>query len=359
MERIWLVVLLGIFGVLLYLVFAPFLASLAWAAVMAILFFPVHRQIRRRIRRPNLAAFATTMVLTLVLIVPALLLASAFTRQTVNAVQNIQQQWQEGKFQGVERAIERLPIERIRQFFTEPGENQQQQQLSTLISENAQRLVSFVARQTGRLARNLLVFLFDLLVTLLAVFYLFRDGAALMERLRGALPLPEAYREGLFYIAQNVLYATVFSSFVVAAVQGVLGGTVFWLLGISAPVFWGVIMGLAGLIPALGPWLIWLPAMMLFLLEGDYMRALILLIVGAGGISLVDNVLRPMLISGRAQLNGLLVFISVLGGIAAFGLLGLVLGPILVALGAAILETYATASQFSIPPAAPATPQTD
>ncbi|MFQ5663096.1 MAG: AI-2E family transporter, partial [Terriglobia bacterium] len=183
-------------------------------------------------------------------------------------------------------------------------------------------------------------------------FYLFRDGPALLARLRDALPLEPQQRDHLLRTAQDVLYATVYSSFVVAVMQGVLGGMTFWLLGIKAALFWGVVMGFLALLPALGPWLIWLPAALFFLLGGKLGHALVLLVVGVAVISLADNFLRPMLISGRTRLNGLLVFISVLGGLAVFGLLGIVLGPIVVAVGAAVVEAY-TAKPVLPPPASP------
>jgi predicted PurR-regulated permease PerM len=137
-----------------------------------------------------------------------------------------------------------------------------------------------------------------------------------------------------------VLYASVFSGLVVAAVQGAIGGILFWVLGIGAPVLWGIVMAFLSLLPVLGAWMVWVPAAIYLVAVGSYIKAAILLGVGVVVISMIDNVLRPILLSGRAQMNGLLVFISILGGIAAFGLLGIVLGPILVALGSAVLEFY-------------------
>jgi len=226
-----------------------------------------------------------------------------------------------------------------------------EEEIRNFVAEKLEAVVGFLAGQVGRLAANVAFFFFQLFFTLFTAFYLFRDGPALLERLRRGLPLDEVYREGLFYIAHNVLYATVYSSFVVALVQGLLGGITFAVLGIQAPLFWGVAMGLFSLLPAVGPWLIWLPAALVFLLEGKWGYAIALLVVGVLVISLVDNILRPALISGRAQMNGLLVFISILGGIAAFGVLGLVLGPILVALGVALIEHYTAARLFSPTPA--------
>lgn len=339
MERIWLIILIGLLGYLLYLIFSPFLVPLTWAIVLSIFFYPLHRRIRKRIARANLAALATTLLLTIILIAPTLVVVSAFTNQAIEGAQWLQAEWKQGR-KPVLEWWQGLPLSQLLGWLPADIE---QDQVRDYVIENVRKLVQFIAGWVGPLARNLLLLFFNVFVTLFAAFYLFRDGPRLMDLLRQSLPLDEAYREGLFYIAHNVLYASVFSSFVVAAVQGALGGLTFWFLGIPAPLLWGMVMGFLSLLPVLGAWLVWVPAVIFFVINAQYVKAAILLVTGALIISMADNVLRPLLISGRAQLNGLLVFISILGGIAAFGLVGIVLGPILVALGAAVLEAYRAA----------------
>jgi predicted PurR-regulated permease PerM len=135
----------------------------------------------------------------------------------------------------------------------------------------------------------------------------------------------------------------------VALVQGAIGGISFAVLGLGAPVFWGVTMAFFSLLP-LGAWIVWLPVAVWLLLTGEIGRGIALVAVGAGGISLIDNFLRPMLLAGRTQMNGLLVFISLLGGIATFGLLGLVLGPVIMATAISFVDAYAT-ERREVPPA--------
>lgn len=340
MERILYVALLGLLGYLVYEVFSPFLQPLAWAVVLAIMFFPVHQRMREFLVRPNHAALASTLLLTVVIVVPSLLILSVFAAQAVEVVQWFQVTWQQGQTP-LRELFRVIPMERVMDWLAE--HNIREEDLSAYVTQKLEWLAGFVAGQAGRLARNVAVFIFNLFVTLFATFYLFRDGSGLQQRLRRALPLDAEQRDHLLTTAQNVLYASVFSGFVVAAVQGLLGGLTFWMLGIKAPVLWGTVMGFLSLLPVVGAWLVWGPALVVFLFEGDYLRALILLGAGVLIIGLADNILRPILISGRAQLNGLLVFVSILGGVAAFGLLGIVLGPIVVALGAAVMEAYTEA----------------
>jgi predicted PurR-regulated permease PerM len=129
------------------------------------------------------------------------------------------------------------------------------------------------------------------------------------------------------------------SAIAVASTQGAAGGLLFWAVGIGAPVFWGVTMAFFSLLPV-GAWAIWLPAGIWLLVNGSTAKGLVLIAVGTGVVSAIDNVMRPALLSGRAQMNGLLVLISLLGGISAFGLIGVVLGPVVVATMASLLSAY-------------------
>jgi predicted PurR-regulated permease PerM len=346
MQRVFFIALVALFVYLIYLIFSPFLVPLGWAVVFTIMFLPVHQRIRRRIRGANRAALLSTLLLTAVIIIPGLFVLGAFTVQAVETAQWAQNQWREGGTSLRDFLERTLPLERILDWLAE--RNISEEEVTNLITQKLQQLAGFIAAQTGRMLRNLVFLFFDLFVTLFATFYLFRDGGAMLHRLRRALPLDDTVREGLFYIAQNVLYASVFSG---------LGGLLVWLVGLGAPVLWGIVMAFLSLLPVVGAWMVWVPAAIYLLVTGEYVKAVVLLAAGAVIISMVDNVLRPILLSGRAQMNGLLVFISILGGIAAFGLLGIVLGPILVALATALLEFYTMeeASSF-LPVERPETP---
>ncbi len=338
MERILLVVLIGLLGYLVYLIFAPFLVPLAWGVALTLVFFPVHRRLRRYIKQPNLAALVSTLLLTAIIIAPTLVVLGAVTTQALQLVDHVENEWEAGKLP-LAKLWSWIPFERLLDWLARHGVSQQQVQ--DYVRRAVENTAGFLAAQTGALARNIILFFFDLFVALFTAFYLFRDGSALMERLRLALPLDDSYREGLFYVAHNMLHASVISGLVVAVVQGMLGGLTFWALGIKAPLVWGLAMTFFAFLPIVGPWVVYVPAVLYFVINEQYAKAVILSIIGIVVISSVDNVLRPILVSGRAQMNGLLVFVSLLGGVVAFGFLGLILGPILVALADAAVEVYA------------------
>lgn len=337
MQRVWIVVLVALLVYLTYQVFAPFIIPIAWAIILAIMFYRPHAFIQRRLKQPNLSALITTLLITMILIVPALLVASAFAQQAVQAATELQAKWGQGQF-ALDRLWQTTIVQTAAGWLGEHGVTESD--IREWTRDNIQGIAAFLAAQAGKWAANVLIFLFSLFVTLFATFYLLRDGPEFLARVRDILPISESRREGLIHIAYNVLYASVVSSFVVAAVQGTLGGLLFWVLGIDKPLLWGVVMGFLSLLPLLGAWLVWIPAALTLFYNGDYWKAAILVVVAAGIIGTVDNLLRPWLISGRVQLNGLLIFISILGGIAAFGMIGVILGPILVALGEAVLVFF-------------------
>jgi predicted PurR-regulated permease PerM len=169
-----------------------------------------------------------------------------------------------------------------------------------------------------------------------------------MAAIRRVIPLETDVRERLIHQTGAMVTASVASSVVVAAVQGVLGGLSFWILGLSAPVFWGVVMAVFCLLP-LGAWVVWAPAAIWLMFSGSVVRGLVLAGVGAGIVSTVDNVLRPLLLSEHSEMNGLLLLISLLGGVVAFGTVGLVAGPVLMAAAIALFEAFTSDHVVSRP----------
>jgi predicted PurR-regulated permease PerM len=219
-----------------------------------------------------------------------------------------------------------------------PGTNAED--LGTVLHRYGERAAGYVAERLGAILRNAAEFLFHLGVTILAMFYLYVDGERIAERLREVLPFEEPHRERMISESRELIFASVTSSLVAAFAHGLLGGVAFGITGITAPVFWGVMMGFFSFVPVVGSALIWGPATISLMVSGHLGRGILLAVICSVIVGLVDNVIRPWMISGRAQMSGLIIFISVLGGVSVFGLLGIVLGPIIIATAASILELY-------------------
>jgi len=198
--------------------------------------------------------------------------------------------------------------------------------------------------------RHIVIFLFDVVITIIAMFYFFRDADAIMRWVRRSLPLGEEQRESMIAQAHDLVFVTVASTLAGAGVTGLVGGLTFWALGLHSVVFWGVVMAFFALLPVLGAWMVWIPAAAWLVAQGQPGRAIALLAICGLAILVIDNVMRPMMISGRAELNGLLVLVGVLGGITVFGMIGVVLGPVVIAIAAGLLQAYTR----PLPPPAPA-----
>ena len=336
-KRLGTVLFYGIVAILAYfvfLIFQPFLPALCWAIIIVVVSYPAYLWLAVRFR-PTVAALLCTLAVTVLLIVPALVIMAAFVRQGVQAVQHIQVQIANGHFDWVNRVWldlqSRFP-------------DNDTTSLATVLSRYADNAAAYVAARLGTLLKNTALFLFHLSVTILAMFYLYRDGQSFMARIREVLPFDSLHSERMINEARDLIFASVVSSLVAAAAHGILGGIAFGLAGITAPVFWGVMMGFFSLVPLVGSALIWAPAAISLIANGHITAGILVAVFCSVVVGLVDNVLRPWVISGRAEMGGLVVFISVLGGISVFGLLGVVVGPIIVATGASLLDLYAPSS---------------
>jgi predicted PurR-regulated permease PerM len=196
------------------------------------------------------------------------------------------------------------------------------------------------------IGQNTLDFIFSLFVALYLLFFLLRDGAKLTVRISNAVPLPTDQQHELFARFATVIRATVKGNILVAVAQGALGGIIFWFLEIKAALLWGAVMAVLSLLPAIGAALVWLPAGLYLLVTGAFWQGAVLLAFGALVISSVDNLLRPVLVGADTKMPDYLILVSTLGGLAIFGINGLVIGPVIAALFIASWDLF-TAQRHS------------
>jgi predicted PurR-regulated permease PerM len=331
-------------GYFVFRVFEPFLVPLGWAAVFGVIFNSLNKRFERKWGRTR-SAVLITLGVTLILIVPVLLLAAMFVREGIAAAVDIQTAMAGGGYGWFSHAwgwfSSRIAAKGITVDL--PG----------LVRQGASQAGEYMATELGRVIRNIVAFLFELFVMLFGLFYFLRDGDSILDRFRIFLPFEETTTERMLAEARELIFASVTTSLVIAAVQGTICGGAFAIVGLGSPIFWGVVMGFLSLLPVVGAWPVWIPAAIWLFSTGHTLRGIILIVICGALGGTIDNVLRPVLLGGRSSLNGLLVFISVLGGIAVFGVLGVVLGPIVVATTISILDVY---SGKSVAGGAPDTP---
>lgn len=321
---------LTLVGYLAYRVFEPFFSSLLWAAILTVITYPVYERLAPKLG-PNRASLVTTAGVTLIIIVPMMFVLSAFVRQAVDAVRTIQLGVELGHYTWVNRLWGDLQRRFPRLIPSDLG---------GAVNNYAEQAASYAAGRVGGILRNTATFLMDTTFTILSMFYFYRDGASIVNRIRDGLPFEEAQRVRVVNETHSLIFATVLSTLTAAAIHGIVGTVAFALTGIHSPVFWGVLMGFFSFIPLIGTALIWVPLSLSLALGGHLAQAIILAGICSVVLGMIDNFVRPLMISGRAEMSMLLIFIGVLGGIEAFGLLGVVLGPVIIAIAATLLNLY-------------------
>jgi predicted PurR-regulated permease PerM len=333
-DRLTTVLSYGVLLLLIYLVFRiyePFLAALGWAAILVIFFYPMYERLARKFSA-NRAAVFSTLVVTFLLIVPAILVATLFVREAVSISRGVQHSITEQHAPIVAKTWSWIAHH-------VPGLDPNADVMA-MIEQGVEKEAGFLAERLGTILRNIAAFIFDLFVMIFAMFYFFRDADQFIRGIRSVLPFDAQHRETLITQTRDLISASVTTSLFLAAIQGGIGGIGFALTRLPAPLFWGVAMAFFSLIPVVGSGLIFVPAALWLGFTGHWGRAVLLLAICAGVSTIVDNVLRPLLLGGRTELSGLVIFISVVGGVNLFGMLGLVLGPILVATAAGVLTVY-------------------
>lgn len=332
-----------------YRIFEPFLVPLGWATVLVVVFHPWQARLEDRWGTTR-AALLSTLGITIILVLPVIFLLSAFIGEGVDALRNLRESLSAGEFGWFGKvrawAQERIPG----QFNIDFGQ---------LARQTAERVAAFFAQRAGGFLRDVAVFFFDLFVMLFSLFFLFRDRKTLLQDVRRLLPFEDAQVSRLFAQAQELIQTSVTSSFLIAGVQGFLGGVTFAALGLQGAIFWGVTMAFLALIPLLGTGMVIAPAALWLVLNGQVTQGLILAGVGFGIIGTVDNFLRPILVGTRTHMSALVLFISVMGGIGAFGMLGLVLGPIVVATAKSLFDVYGRQQAVQTGPGTAAEKNTD
>jgi predicted PurR-regulated permease PerM len=323
----------------------PFYGAILWAVVFATVFAPAHRRVLASMReRPNLAALITLLLIVTIVLLPLTLTAMSVVQEATSLYEKIEAgEVDFGRF--LSQLLEALPawaadlLDRL--GITDLGDLQAR--LAGAFKEGSQ----FLATQAIAIGQGTAHIVVSFFLMLYLLFFFLRDGPELSQRLKDAIPLRAEQKRALFSKFTIVIRAMFKGTLLVAALQGVLGGMIFWFLSLPAPVLWGVVMALLSLLPAVGSALIWLPVALYLLATGAVWQGIVLIAYGALVIGLVDNLLRPFLIGMDTKLPDYVVLISTLGGIAIFGLNGFVIGPVVAAMFIATWGIFSTRTQDS------------
>ncbi|MBS1839989.1 MAG: AI-2E family transporter [Acidobacteria bacterium] len=318
-------------GYCVYRIVEPFFVPLAWSAVFAIFFTPLHERIAKKLK-PTPSALVSTVGVTFLLVVPSLALGTYTARQAMDATT---------KAQAVLTHPDTTAMDRVEAWLKSKfPASMQDVDFSEQFRQGAEKAAAYLAGKLTGLAKNLVDFFVDLFLMLFALFFMFRDGKEVVRGVKHLLPFDSDIQSEMLAESRELIFASVAVALVIALMQGALGGLAFTIVGITSPLFWGVLIAFFSLVPVVGSALIWVPAGIWIGLNGHWGKAVVILAICGGVAGVADNLVRPLLLRNRTRLNELLLFISVLGGIEVFGLLGIVAGPTIMAAAMGVFRVY-------------------
>jgi predicted PurR-regulated permease PerM len=322
--------LLAIVTVAFFWLLVPFFGAVFWAVILAIVFQPLQRSFERRFGQgSNLAASLSVLVCVVIAIIPMAVILGSLVNEGAKLVQRVQA----GEFNtpNLINDIQDSVPPWIQHGLDRLGAGDWNALRERLVSL-AQQLGQLVAGRAINLGQNTLRFVAAVGIMLYVLFFLFRDGRTVARNVRSAMPLSEEYNRRLIEKFTAVVRATVKGNILIAAIQGTIGGVAFWALGIEPALLWGALMIFLSLLPAVGAAVVWVPVAGYLFLIGAVGKGVVLVLIGAGVIGLVDNLLRPILVGKDTRLPDYVVLVSTVGGLSLFGINGFVIGPLIAAL---------------------------
>ena len=325
-------------GVACYQMLAPFLAPLMWAAFFAFLLMPAHRYLTAKLRnRPELSAWVLTLVTVILLVGPLAAFGTAFVQEASGLLEYVQRVLSDGARTELQQLTQHPKMQALLQWLNQTL-GISMGQLRGWLADATRALLQVLANASGHLFMGALGTVMGLCLTIFFLFFFIRDGVAMLDMTRQLIPMNPTKRDELYAQLGQITRAVVVGTGLTALIQGALVGIAFLIVGLPSPLVFGVLAALLALLPFAGTVFVWGPAVAVLALQDRWMAAVFMLIWGALLVSLIDNFLKPVLISGRTEIATLTVFIGVLGGVSAFGAIGLFMGPVVLALALALLQ---------------------
>lgn len=332
---VMLLAILGLLGYLSYEIISPFVVPIAWAIVLSVVFYPVYAFISRYIKVKSIASSLTVLIILTAIIGPITYMSFLL----IDELKKFGDYTDSGGLEAVRDLLEHLKtspyVERLTSFVGEgnmPAADQ--------ILDNIKKLGNVLAEKLSIRITNLISAAINFLFMIFTIFFLFKDGPGFLTKVKDYMPFSEEQKNRLANQMKDMIASTVYGGVVVAIMQGLLGGSAFYVVGINSPVLWGIAMALMSFVPLLGTFSIWGPASIYLIVQGDYMQGIGLVLFGTFVISMIDNILKPLIIGSRTKMPTIVIFFTVLGGIKAFGIIGLIMGPLIMAVFISVFEIF-------------------
>jgi predicted PurR-regulated permease PerM len=314
----------------------PFLSAVLWAAIIVLVLYPLYARVLRLLRgRKTLAAGVMTFFTLILVIGPTVVLFALLTGEVVDLYRAAVEFIQSG---GWADLWGRLKASSLGAVLAQP--HLAELDIKSRVINGLGDLSADMAAQLGAMLKNMLLALLNLFIMLFVIFFFFRDGKAYADEVTDLLPFPETQKKSIMEKLGNTFSAVLNGLFLVALLQGFMTGVGFLIFGVPFAIFWGFLAAIAALLPIGGSALVWIPGALYLFLKGSTLKAVLLAAWGALLVSTPDNFLKPILIGRKAKLPTFFLFLGILGGIQAYGVLGVFFGPLVVTLLIAFLRIY-------------------
>lgn len=335
------IAVLLILAVVLYYVFRilePFLHGLVWAAILASIFHPLFSALARRLRHPRGASALTCVLLTVVIVLPALFLLLTLAKESVSAYRVLQEHFSGAGPPSLAVLQKASPYRWLLAKSKSLG--LPEPDLGVVLTKSIGSVSGFLVSRSAAIFAGITHTVINFLVMILALYYLLLRGPDMLHELRQLSFLRPEYEDRIMEKFRAIALATFGGSLATAMIHGAAGGIIFEIFGLSSPLLWGAVMAFLSLIPAVGTALVWVPVAVYYLLKGQVVRGILLLAAFGGETAIVEHVVKPILIRRGTEVDSIWIFLSVLGGVAMFGFLGLFLGPFLISLLLVLVDIY-------------------
>ncbi|RKX27767.1 MAG: hypothetical protein DRP46_09605 [Candidatus Zixiibacteriota bacterium] len=326
------------FFYLFYRIMIPFFTPIAWAGILVIVFYPLYTRLRKKMKSPGVASLVTCIIVFFIIIGPALYIMASLVQEAATAVQKLNDAYQSGELNAL--LSFNIPFMDLIKSKLADYPQLADVDFQSIIRNAVATVTKAIGSQATTAIANITLTIAYFILMLFAMFFFFRDGDRIVAFLKRITPLESEQISLMYSHLREVIEGMMYGGVVIALIQGFLGGILFWIMGISSPVLWGSVMALLAFVPILGPFLIYIPAGVIMILSGSPVKGIIIIIIGTVVVSQIDNFLRPILFKGKTQTHTLMLFFSIMGGIAMFGLLGVVLGPFIAAVFLGLLKMF-------------------
>lgn len=339
MARYFLLIVLVITGVFFLNMVKHFILPVFLAAIFSGLFYPLYRLILKITNnRRSVSAFLCCVIIILGVLIPLYVIGDLVAREAMNLYESI-----EGGVQEFISTVESGDARWFSSLINSPVVGMLR--LDTIdwpaaIEDVVKNSVTMLGSVINKATRETFLLVMHMFILLFAMYYFFRDGESMLKRIKYLSPLDERYEDEFIEKFGSMSRATVKGVLVIAVIKGVLGGLTFWIFGLPGPVLWGVVMVILSIIPLVGVWLVMIPAGIVMIVMGDIWQGIMVILIGVVFIGNIDNVLNPVLVGRDTGMHELLIFLSTIGGLSLFGIMGFIVGPMIASMLVTLLHVY-------------------